>query len=57
MLFVPSTGGISHAPQEHTPDELLVTGCQTLLTGVVAACQALLGVVTLAAPPPEGAPR
>nr|BFE80781.1 hypothetical protein GCM10020093_033820 [Planobispora longispora] len=36
MLFVPSTGGISHAPAEHTPDRQLVLGCQALLDAVVA---------------------
>jgi N-carbamoyl-L-amino-acid hydrolase len=35
MLFVPSTGGISHAPAEHTPDELLVQGAQVLLETLV----------------------
>ncbi|HEX5402817.1 MAG TPA: M20/M25/M40 family metallo-hydrolase [Pseudonocardiaceae bacterium] len=35
MLFVPSTGGISHAPQEATPAPLLVQGCQALYTAVV----------------------
>ncbi len=36
MLFVPSTGGVSHAPAEHTPDRQLVLGCQALLDTVVA---------------------
>lgn len=31
MVFVPSRGGISHAPQEHTDDDLLVAGADTLL--------------------------
>ena len=35
MLFVPSRGGISHSPHEHTDDELLVAGCQALLDAVV----------------------
>jgi beta-ureidopropionase / N-carbamoyl-L-amino-acid hydrolase len=35
MLFVPSRGGISHSPHEHTDDELLVAGCQALLEAVV----------------------
>jgi beta-ureidopropionase / N-carbamoyl-L-amino-acid hydrolase len=35
MLFVPSRGGISHSPHEHTDDELLVGGCQALLDAVV----------------------
>jgi N-carbamoyl-L-amino-acid hydrolase len=35
MLFVPSRGGISHSPREHTDDGLLVGGCQALLDAVV----------------------
>lgn len=35
MLFVPSTNGISHAPQEHTPDWQLTQGCQALLEAVI----------------------
>jgi beta-ureidopropionase / N-carbamoyl-L-amino-acid hydrolase len=35
MLFVPSRGGISHSPDEHTDDELLIGGCQALLEAVV----------------------
>jgi N-carbamoyl-L-amino-acid hydrolase len=31
MVFVPSRDGISHAPHEHTDDELLVAGADTLL--------------------------
>ena len=34
MLFVPSRGGISHSPLEHTDDRLLVQGCQLLLEAV-----------------------
>lgn len=36
MLFVPSHGGISHSPLEHTDDRLLVQGCRLLLEAVVA---------------------
>ncbi len=36
MLFVPSQGGISHSPLEHTDDRLLVQGCQLLLAAVLA---------------------
>jgi N-carbamoyl-L-amino-acid hydrolase len=36
MIFVPSSGGISHAPGEHTPDGLLVRGVQVLLEAVIA---------------------
>ncbi len=36
MLFVPSTGGISHAPSEHTEERLLVQGAQLLLDAVIA---------------------
>ncbi len=35
MLFVPSRGGVSHNPAEHTDEGLLVLGCQTLLEGGV----------------------
>ncbi|HVD01915.1 MAG TPA: M20/M25/M40 family metallo-hydrolase [Candidatus Dormibacteraeota bacterium] len=35
MLFVPSHDGISHSPQEHTADRLLVQGCQALLDGAL----------------------
>lgn len=31
MIFVPSIGGISHNPREHTPDADLVTGANILL--------------------------
>ncbi|GLZ88055.1 Zn-dependent hydrolase [Metapseudomonas resinovorans] len=31
MIFVPSHGGISHNPREHTPDDLLLAGAQVLL--------------------------
>jgi N-carbamoyl-L-amino-acid hydrolase len=39
MLFVPSRGGISHSPLEHTDDALLVQGAQTLLEGIVEVLQ------------------
>ena len=35
MLFVPSRGGISHSPLEHTDDRLLVQGAQALLDSMV----------------------
>lgn len=31
MIFVPSRGGISHNPREHTDDEQLIQGAQVLL--------------------------
>ena len=31
MIFVPSTGGISHNPGEHTPDADLIAGAEVLL--------------------------
>ncbi|HFE1839596.1 TPA: M20/M25/M40 family metallo-hydrolase [Klebsiella pneumoniae] len=31
MIFVPSRGGISHNPREHTDDDQLVQGAQVLL--------------------------
>jgi N-carbamoyl-L-amino-acid hydrolase len=37
MLFVPSTGGISHAPEESTSDEHLVLGARALLRAVRSA--------------------
>ena len=39
MIFVPSRGGISHNPREHTDDQQLVHGAQVLLD-VVQACMA-----------------
>ena len=35
MLFVPSRGGISHSPLEHTDDRLLMQGCRLLLEAVI----------------------
>jgi N-carbamoyl-L-amino-acid hydrolase len=40
MIFVPSRGGISHNPREHTDDEQLILGAQVLLD-VVQDCLAL----------------
>ncbi len=37
MIFVPSRGGISHNPREHTDDEQLIKGAQVLLD-VVQDC-------------------
>ncbi|TKT69421.1 Zn-dependent hydrolase [Aquamicrobium sp. LC103] len=34
MIFVPSVGGISHSPKEHTPDDHLVHGANVLLETV-----------------------
>jgi N-carbamoyl-L-amino-acid hydrolase len=31
MIFVPSIGGISHNPREHTPDADLLAGTNILL--------------------------
>jgi N-carbamoyl-L-amino-acid hydrolase len=31
MIFVPSAGGISHSPREHTDDAELVAGANILL--------------------------
>src|SRR5450759_784215 len=36
MLFVPSHGGVSHSPLEHTDDRLLVQGCRLLLAALLA---------------------
>lgn len=41
MIFVPSAGGISHSPAEHTPDEQLVQGAQVLLEMLVELEQAM----------------
>ncbi|MFJ4321089.1 Zn-dependent hydrolase [Streptomyces lavendulae] len=35
MVFVPSTRGVSHSPDEHTPDQLLTQGAQVLLEAVI----------------------
>ncbi|TWC30549.1 peptidase M20/M25/M40-like protein [Pseudomonas sp. SJZ079] len=35
MIFVPSRGGISHNPREHTDDEQLLKGAEALLDVVV----------------------
>jgi N-carbamoyl-L-amino-acid hydrolase len=35
MILVPSRGGVSHAPTEHTDDEHLVLGARTLLRSVL----------------------
>lgn len=41
MIFVPSVGGISHSPAEHTSDEQLVLGAQVLLEMLVELEQAM----------------
>lgn len=41
MIFVPSTGGISHSPREFTPAEDCARGVDVLLNAVVAADRAL----------------
>jgi len=43
MLFVPSIGGISHAPEENTSDEHLVVGARALLCAVREVTAALSG--------------
>ncbi|MFI6482197.1 Zn-dependent hydrolase [Nonomuraea sp. NPDC050663] len=35
MIFVPSTGGVSHAPDEHTPPDQLAQGADVLLSAVL----------------------
>jgi N-carbamoyl-L-amino-acid hydrolase len=35
MIFVPSQGGVSHNPREHTSDELLLAGAEVLLDVVL----------------------
>ncbi len=41
MLFVPSCGGISHSPAEHTPEPLLALGARALLEGALETLAAL----------------
>ena len=41
MLLVPSRGGITHSPREHTPDEDLVNGARALLRATRRAVAAL----------------
>jgi beta-ureidopropionase / N-carbamoyl-L-amino-acid hydrolase len=36
MIFVPSVGGISHAPQEYTKPQDIVNGANVLLASVLA---------------------
>ncbi|MEU6578119.1 Zn-dependent hydrolase [Streptomyces sp. NPDC046805] len=36
MIFVPSSGGVSHSPLEHTEDSLLVRGAQVLLDSILS---------------------
>jgi N-carbamoyl-L-amino-acid hydrolase len=36
LIFVPSTGGISHAPEEHTPWPDVARGANVLLQGIIA---------------------
>jgi beta-ureidopropionase / N-carbamoyl-L-amino-acid hydrolase len=43
MLFVPSIGGISHAPEENTSDEHLVLGARALMRGVHEVAAILRG--------------
>jgi N-carbamoyl-L-amino-acid hydrolase len=40
MIFVPSIGGISHNPSEHTPDADLVAGAEVLLDVVTRLASA-----------------
>jgi N-carbamoyl-L-amino-acid hydrolase len=35
MVFVPSVGGISHNPAEHTEAQDLIAGCDVLLATLV----------------------
>lgn len=35
MIFVPSRGGISHNPREHTDDDQLIMGARVLLDVVL----------------------
>ena len=35
MIFVPSIGGISHSPKEHTPDEMCYNGLNVLVSTIL----------------------
>ena len=39
MIFVPSVGGISHNPAEHTEPDDLVAGASVLLQTLLELCQ------------------
>ncbi len=39
MVFVPSIGGISHNPAEHTEAHDLIAGCDVLLATLVELAQ------------------
>lgn len=43
MMYALITGGISHAPEEFTPADQLVLGCQALCDLVVALHDAMVG--------------
>ena len=43
MLFVPSTGGISHDFAEDTPDEDIVLGCEVAATAAASILRASIG--------------
>jgi len=43
MIFVPSAGGVSHAPEEYTDPDALVAGAETLLHAVSACDRRLVG--------------
>jgi len=59
MLFVPSAGGVSHSPLEHTDDALLVQGAQALLDGVLLVLdrERPTGLRSLNELPPDEAER
>jgi N-carbamoyl-L-amino-acid hydrolase len=43
MIFVPSTGGVSHDPREHTPWDDCVNGADTLLHAALELCGSYAG--------------
>jgi N-carbamoyl-L-amino-acid hydrolase len=43
MIFVPSAGGISHAPKEYTAPEDVANGANVLLQTVIALDGGALG--------------
>lgn len=43
MIFVPSTGGLSHHPDEHTPSDKLISGAELLMEVIVSDLSSEMG--------------
>jgi len=41
MIFIPSVGGVSHSPEEHSSPEAVLNGANVLLNAVIAADRSL----------------